>query len=142
MGYLIRARLSWLRFLGFDLGASTPDTNPIQLFREKLSEAGALVALFFAFDRELKQRDHLAMGGQVVDAAMVAASKQRKTGPEKAAKYKVHANVEHVSERQEAKTSLFIRTIGIKRAEPKVSLTNLAYNPHRLVFHERRATMV
>ena len=54
----------------------------------------------------------------------------------------MHANVEHVSERQEAKTSLFIRTIGIKRAEPKVSLTNLAYNPHRLVFHERRATMV
>ena len=27
MEYLIRDRLSWLRFLGFDLGAATPDAN-------------------------------------------------------------------------------------------------------------------
>ena len=36
MEYLIRDRLSWLRFLGFDLGAPTPDANTIRLFREKL----------------------------------------------------------------------------------------------------------
>lgn len=41
MEYLIRSRLSWLRFLGFDLGAATPDANTIRLFREKLAEAGA-----------------------------------------------------------------------------------------------------
>jgi hypothetical protein len=41
MEYLIRDRLSWLRFLGFDLGAPTPDANTIRLFREKLTEAGA-----------------------------------------------------------------------------------------------------
>jgi hypothetical protein len=34
------------------------------------------------------QRGYLAMGGQVVDAAMVAAPKRRKTGPEKAAESK------------------------------------------------------
>ena len=42
MEYLIRDRLSWLRFLGFDLGAPTPDANTIRLFREKLTEAGAV----------------------------------------------------------------------------------------------------
>lgn len=33
MEFLIRDRLSWLRFLGFDLGAVTPDENTIRLFR-------------------------------------------------------------------------------------------------------------
>jgi IS5 family transposase len=73
---------------------------------------------------------------------MVAAPKRRKTGPEKAAKSKVHANVEHVFAHQEAKMNLLIRTIGIKRAEAKVSLANLTYNLHRLKFHERRAAMI
>ena len=33
---------------------------------------------------------------------------------------------------------LFVRTIGIKRAETKIMLANLAYNTQRLIFHERR----
>lgn len=37
MEYLIRDRLSWLRFLGYDLGAPTPDTNTIRVFRERLA---------------------------------------------------------------------------------------------------------
>jgi IS5 family transposase len=85
MEYLIRDRLSWLRFLGFDLGAPTPDANTIRLFREKLTEAGALEALFTDFDRQLKDRGYLAMGGQIVDATLVAAPKQRNTQAEKAA---------------------------------------------------------
>ena len=83
MEYLIRDRLSWLRFLGFDLGAPTPDANTIRLFREKLTEAGALDAVFSDFDRQLKERGYLAMGGQIVDATLVAAPKQRNTAPEK-----------------------------------------------------------
>ena len=280
MEYLIRDRLSWMRFLGFDLGAATPDANTIRLFREKLTEAGALETLFAAFDRELKERGYLAMGGQIVDATLVAAPKQRNNQAEKeaikegksageiwpdepakaaqkdtdarwtlkfakarptadgkpqadiaipsfgykssisicrrfgfirkgkvtdgarfdgrmlrdvvtgdntasdvwadtayrsqanerwlrrngkvsrihrkkprgkpmpertakanAAKSKVRARVEHVFAHQKDKMRLFIRTIGIKRAEAKVTLANLAYNMHRLVFHERRAAM-
>ena len=34
---------------------------------------------------------------------------------------------------------LFIRTIGIARTEAKITLANLAFNMHRLVFHETRA---
>ena len=77
MEYLIRDRLSWLSFLGFDLGVATPDANTIRLFREKLIEAGALDAVFTDFDRQLKERGYLAMGGQIVDATLVAAPKQQ-----------------------------------------------------------------
>ena len=278
MEYLIRDRLSWLRFLGFDLGAPTPDANTIRLFREKLTEAGALEALFADFDRQLRERGYLAMGGQIVDATLVAAPKQRNTQAEKdaikagktaaeiwpeeparaaqkdtdarwtlkfakakptadgkpgidiaipsfgykssisicrtfgfirkgkttdaarfdgrmlrdvvtrdntasdvwadtayrsqtnekwlkrqgrisrihrkkprgkpmpertakanAAKSAVRARVEHVFAHQKDKMGLFIRTIGIRRAEAKITLANLTYNMNRLIFHERRA---
>ena len=83
MEYLIRDRLSWLRFLGFDLGAPTPDANTIRLFREKPTEGGAPDLLFADFDRQLKERGYLAMGGQTVDATLIAAPKQRNNAPEK-----------------------------------------------------------
>lgn len=35
---------------------------------------------------------------------------------------------------------LFIRVIGIRRAEARITLANLAFNMHRLIFHETRAT--
>lgn len=280
MEFLIRDRLSWLRFLGFDLGASTPDENTIRLFREKLTHAGAIDALFAAFDRSLRERGYLPMAGQIVDATLVAAPKQRNTAAEKdaikagrtaaeiwpdqpakaaqkdtdarwtlkfvkaralldgrpgidiaipsfgykssiaicrrygfirrgkvtnaarfdgrmlrdvvtndntasdvwadtayrsrsneawlktigrvsrvhrkkpkgkpmpvrtaranAARSAVRARVEHVFARQKDQMRLFIRTVGIARAEAKITLVNLAYNIDRLIFHERRAAM-
>ena len=278
MEYLIRDRLSWLRFLGFDLGAPTPDANTIRLFRERLTEAKAITVLFDAFDNRLRTNGYLAMGGQIVDATLVAAPKQRNTQEEKDAikagktaeevwpdkpakaaqkdvdarwtvkfskarpavngkphidiaipsfgyknhiaicrgfgfirksvvthgarhdgsqlrevvttnntasdvwadtayrsksneawlkansrvsrihrkkpkgkpmpdqtrkansvKSKVRVFVEHVFAQEKAHMGLFIRTIGIKRAEAKIMLVNLAYNMRRLIFHERRA---
>ena len=85
MEFLIRDRLSWLRFLSFDLGAVTPDENTTRLFREKLTRAGAIEALFAAFDRQLRDRGYLPMDGQIVDATLVAAPKQRNTAAEKEA---------------------------------------------------------
>ena len=64
-----------------------------------------------------------------------------RTAKANAAKSSVRARVEHVFAHQKDKMGLFIRTIGIKRAEAKVTLANLAYNMHRLVFHERRVAM-
>lgn len=280
MEYLIRDRLSWLRFLSFDLGAPTPDANTIRMFRERLTEAGALDLLFADFDGQLKERGYLPMGGQIVDATLVAAPKQRNSEPEKAAvkegrtaaeiwpdnlakarqkdtdarwtikfakarpaldgrpqpdiaipsygykssisicrtfgfirkgkttdgarydgrmlrevvtkdntssdvwadtafrsqsnerwlkaqgrvsrihrrkpkgkpmpdnvrrgnatKSKIRARVEHVFAQQKAVMGLCIRTIGIKRAAAKITLANLAFNMHRLIFHERRAAI-
>ena len=48
------------------------------------------------------------------------------------------ARIEHVFARQKDQMALFIRTIGIARAETKIGLANLVYNIDRLVFHERR----
>ena len=61
--------------MGLNLGAATPDANTIRLFRERLTQAGALDALFADFDRQLKERGYLPMGGQIVDATLVATPK-------------------------------------------------------------------
>jgi IS5 family transposase len=279
MEYLIRDRLSWLRFLGFDLGAATPDANTIRLFRERLTDAKAITVMFYAFDNRLRTNGYLAMGGQIVDATLVAAPKQRNTQEEKDAikagkianevwpdkpakaaqkdvdarwtvkfakarvavggkpqidiaipsfgyknhiaidqrfgfirksvvthgarhdgsqlrgvvttdntasdvwadtayrsksneawlksqgrvsrihrkkpkgkprsealraanrtKSKIRARVEHVVAQEKAHMALFIRTIGLHRAEAKITLVNLAYNMRRLIFHERRTS--
>jgi len=47
---------------------------------------------------------------------------------------KVRARVEHVFGHQKAKMGLFVRTIGIARAAAKITLANLAFNMHRLIF--------
>jgi IS5 family transposase len=39
---------------------------------------------------------------------------------------------------QKQRFGLFIRTIGLARAEANLTLANLAYNIDQLVFHERR----
>ena len=64
-----------------------------------------------------------------------------RTARANAAKSKVRARVEHVFARPKEQRGLFIRTIGIKRAEARITLTNLACNMHRLIFHARRAAM-
>ena len=51
----------------------------------------------------------------------------------------IRDRVEHVFAHQKNRYGLFIRTIGLARAEAKLTLANIAYNMDRLVFHERRA---
>ena len=58
-----------------------------------------------------------------------------------AKKSSIRARVEHVFAHQKNRFGLFIRTIGLKRAEAKLILANIAYNMGRLIFHERRAAM-
>ena len=51
----------------------------------------------------------------------------------------VRDRVEQVFARQKEQMGLFIRTIGLRRADAKITLANLSYNIERLIFHERRA---
>jgi IS5 family transposase len=277
MEYMIRDRLSWMRFLGFALGDRTADENTIRHFRDRMTETGTLKRVMKAFDWQLHKRGYMPMSGQIIDASLVPAPKQRNTDderqaikdgksaqdiwpddPAKAAQkdtdarwtlkiggkvrykdgkplppitlqrfgYKSHisidrpygymragevtsaayadgrmlrhviaentssevwadttyryrtnetwladrmltsrihrrkpkgkfmpkataranaaksailARIEHVFAHQKSRFGLFIRTIGIKRAEAKLTLANLAYNFDRLIFHERRA---
>jgi len=83
--FMIRDRLSWMRFLGFDLGGPTPDENTIRLFRDKLTASGTLKRVMKAFDWQLRKKGYIPMAGQIVDASLVPAPKPRNTDGEKAA---------------------------------------------------------
>lgn len=82
--YLIKDRLSFMRFLGLGLADPVPDANTIWTFREALKRVGAVEVLFQRFDAALKAAGYLAMGGQILDATIVAAPKQRNTEAERA----------------------------------------------------------
>ncbi|MCZ8227661.1 transposase [Novosphingobium sp.] len=58
-----------------------------------------------------------------------------------AAKSAIRAHIKHVFAHQKNRYGLFIHTIGIARAQAKLTLANLAYNFVRLIFHQRCATM-
>jgi IS5 family transposase len=62
-----------------------PDANTIWAFREALKRTAAVERLFARFDTTLRAAGYLAMGGQIVDATIVAAPKQRNTEAERAA---------------------------------------------------------
>ena len=81
--FQIQDRLSFMRFLGLGLGDRVPDSKTIWLFREHLTQASAVENLFARFDKHLTKAGYLAMGGQIVDATIVAAPKQRNTDAEK-----------------------------------------------------------
>ena len=87
--FLIKDRLSFMRFLGLGLSDPVPDANTLWTFREALTRARvdgrpAIQVLFSAYEASLRQAGFLAMGGQIVDATVVAAPKQRNTEAEKA----------------------------------------------------------
>ena len=42
MEFMIRDRLSWMRFFGFELGGAMPDENTIRHFRNRMTETGTL----------------------------------------------------------------------------------------------------
>jgi hypothetical protein len=62
--FLIKDRLSFMRFLGLGLEDRVPDARPIWLFREKLTTAGAIKRLFEQFDAMLRQAGYIAMSGR------------------------------------------------------------------------------
>src|SRR3954464_5101635 len=87
--FLIKDRLSFMRFLELGLSDAVPDANTIWTFREALTRATidgkpAIETLFRAYEASLTQAGFLAMGGQIIDASIVAAPKQRNTTAEKA----------------------------------------------------------
>lgn len=83
MEFMIRDRLSWMRFLGFSLGDRTLDENTIRHFRNRMTETGTLKRVMKAFDWQLHKKGYIPMSGQIVDASLVPAPKQRNTDGER-----------------------------------------------------------
>ena len=83
--YQMRNRLSFVRFLGLALEDKVPDakacpeldSGTVWLCRERLSQAGLIETLFEDFDGYLKNQGYQAMGGQIIDASIVAVPIQR-----------------------------------------------------------------
>jgi len=82
--YLVRDRLSWMRFCGLGLGDGVPDANTLWDFQEDLIAADALDDLFAELDRALTGAGYLAMSGQILDASIVEAPRPRNSRGEKA----------------------------------------------------------
>src|ERR671917_682870 len=73
--FLIKDRLSFMRFLGLGLADPVPDANTIWSFREALTRAvldgqSAIQVLFRAYEAALTRAGFLAMGGQIDDATV------------------------------------------------------------------------
>lgn len=81
--YQIRDRLSFMRFLGFGLYDRVPDAKTVWLFRERLTEAGAIRKLFDLFDGYLNRQGFTAKGGQIIDATIVPVPRQNQTKEER-----------------------------------------------------------
>jgi len=80
--FQIRDRLSFMRFLGFSLGDTVPDAKTVWLFREQLTEANLVKTLFERFDKFLRKSGFSARKGQIVDASIVPAPRQRNSRDE------------------------------------------------------------
>ena len=81
---MILDRLGRLRFLGFQLGESIPDEKTIRPFREKLTNAGAFEKPFEDCEEQLRAKGYEPWKGQIADATVVSAPRQRMTDEEKA----------------------------------------------------------
>jgi len=80
--FLIRDRLSFMRFLGLGLEDNVPDAKTVWLYREALAKSGTARTLFEVLETQLKKQGYLAMGGQIVDATIVPVPKNRNTEEE------------------------------------------------------------
>lgn len=78
-----------MRFLGLGLSDRVPDARTIWLFRERLTRAviegrPGIEVLFARYDSSLRRAGYMAISGQIVDATLVGAPRQRNTAEEKA----------------------------------------------------------
>jgi IS5 family transposase len=80
--FQIRDRLSFMRFLGLSRGDTVPDAKTVWLFREQLAEAHLVKKLFERFDTFLRKSGFSARKGQIVDASIVPAPRQRNSRDE------------------------------------------------------------
>ncbi len=112
------------------------------LIRERLIRAGATDELFATFDRELRRCGYLAMGGQIVDATLMSAPKQRNSDDEKEATKTGRSAAEiwpdqpakaaqkDTQERWTMKTGKRREPAGTQRRLPDIAIPVFGYKSH------------
>lgn len=80
--FQIQDRLSFMRFLGLTLADRVPDAKTVWLFRQRLIENELIEELFRQFDEVLERNGFAARKGQIIDASIVPAPRQRNSREE------------------------------------------------------------
>lgn len=81
----MRDRLSWRWFCGLGPGDAVPDANTLWDFREALIAHRSLDRLFARLEQAINDSGYLPMSGQIIDATLATARRQRNSDAEKAA---------------------------------------------------------
>ncbi len=82
--YQIRDRYSFCRFLGLSPEGKVPDAKTIWLFREGRKQAEIIDELFAELDMQIRAAGYQSRKGQIVDASLIAAPRQRNSRDENA----------------------------------------------------------
>jgi len=77
--YHINDSLSYMRFLGLEVGDKVPDGNTIWDFKEALKENGVDRKLFDLFNEKLEAQGIITHKGSIVDASFVTVPKRHTT---------------------------------------------------------------
>lgn len=75
--YQIRDRYTFGRFLGLHPEDRVPDARTIWRFREGLKGSGVFESLYAELSSQMEKQGYIARKGQIVDASIVAAPRQR-----------------------------------------------------------------
>ena len=77
--YQINDRMSFMRFLGLDIGDNIPDAKTIWLYEELLSKSETGKELFDLFFREIANKGYITRNGSIVDASFVESPRRKNT---------------------------------------------------------------
>lgn len=80
--FQIRDRYSFCRFLKLSPEGRVPDAKTVWLYRERIKRAGLMERLFDGLLEQIGAAGYVARRGQIVDATMVQAPRQRNTREE------------------------------------------------------------
>ena len=80
--YQINDRISFMRFLGLSINSKVPDAKTIWLFKDTLTQNGAIEKLFRKFENELESKGIITRRGTIVDATFIDAPRQRNSRDE------------------------------------------------------------
>jgi len=81
MEYQLQDRMSCQRFCGLEDAMNIPDRTIIWTFEQRIDETGAK-ALFDGVSTQLLKKGFIARGGQIIDASLILAPKQRNSRKE------------------------------------------------------------
>jgi IS5 family transposase len=82
MEYMLRDRLSFMRFLGLSMTDKVPDGKTIWKYREQLTEAELIKPLFDKFGEYLSEKGFKASEGQLIDATIIEVPIQHNSAQE------------------------------------------------------------